>query len=637
MISAVKYCPSVESTSWRRLQRGTADHAAFWMEEIRRCKQGYKPSGGTWIPGNYYFYLNYCHIERYDEVTKRKIIGPPSYRDQDHEFFLELNKAKDCGYGLIILKARRKGFSWMMDGVLLHEWTFYPGSHSGVGAENEKYVGDHRRRLMIMYNDLPKELRNRWLHNNSDILFSGYKVKEDGQWIERGYRSALHFRNMDTPDAFRGLTLNWLLYEEAGEWRRLKRAFFANEECFREGDVQFGVPVIGGTANQMNHDNDDYMKMFYNAEDYGLKSLFIPASKVYHGFFDYKTGISDMEGAEKAILSRRKKRKKSGDKESYFSFLQEMPLKPEDAFIQLGNSPFDVEKIMNRKAQILGNKEISGVVRRGTLKWPKDKAGKDIFGGNPIWVPDPSGPIEVVEPPLPNLRFADVSAVDPYHIDDELEDGKIDRDSKGCMVVYRRFVSMNTPGEMPICIYRDRPYSKSDFYEMCLKIAIFYNTQILVEYNDDGFLKFFLEKRMGRYLKERPQSADAPYSKVSNRYGIHMKVYQKKLAVELIDEYIKKHCDDIYFLSLLDELQVFGKKNTDIVMAFGMALIHDMDSVAIRTREDEEANNNFAVTTLVRGDDGNLKLVSPDETPRSTVRIGQGNRKLPNFGAYGSS
>ena len=50
------------------------------------------------------------------------------------------------------------------------------------------------------------------------------------------------------------------------------------------------------------------------------------------------------------------------------------------------------------------------------------------------------------------------------------------------------------------------------------------------------------------------------------------------MVTELVDEFIKKHWEDIYFPKLLAEFAVYGRKNTDRVMAFGMALIHDMDA-----------------------------------------------------------
>jgi len=110
-----------------------------------------------------------------------------------------------------------------------------------------------------------------------------------------------------------------------------------------------------------------------------------------------------------------------------------------------------------------------------------------------------------------------------------------------------------------------------------------------VEYNDSPFLTYFIDNKMSRFLKERPRSADSPYSVANNKYGVHMKVHQKKIVTELLDEYIKEHWEDIYFLKLLIELTVYGTKNTDRAMAFGMALLHDMDNLRrVKPKEEEK-------------------------------------------------
>jgi hypothetical protein len=580
ILPAERYCPLQKDKSWLRIKEDTLDYHKFWNEQIKYCLDGYKPYGGQWIPGNYYFYLNFCKIIGYDEKTNRKGMVSPKYRDQDHEYFLALDKAKKDGYGIIVLKARRKGFSFMNANILLHEWTFYSNSENGIGAQHSNYVEDFRKKLILTYSTLPKELRLKTLRQDDDILMSGYKEKVDGAWVEKGRKSMIHFRTMDKPDAFRGTSLTWMVFEEAGEFKELKKAFIANEECFREGAIQFGVPIIGGTSNQLGNESQDYMEMYYNAERYNLKPLFIPASKVYYPFFDDKTGISDVEGATADIEKRREAKQKSGDKSSYYGFLQEMPLKPEDAFLGNNKTPFDIDKINEQKANILTNTNLQ-IVKKGRLEWGKNINGKRQFGNRPEFIEDVNGPIQIAGDPLTMFKNAYVSGVDPYHVDDVLDEKKIKRESKGCMIVFQKYINTEIPGEMPVAMYCDRPYSKEEFYENCLKLAIYYDSPILVEYNDDGFLKYFIDNKMIKYLKERPRSADSPWSNVSNRYGINMKSYQKTLAIDLIDDYIKKNVEQIYFVELLTELADFGTKNTDRVMAFGISLIHNGDNVKI--------------------------------------------------------
>jgi hypothetical protein len=593
LISGDKYRPVLFDKTSKKLRRGSIDHSNYWNEQIRRCREGWKPNGGTFMPGPYYFYLNFSKIHAFDEKIGRKRMMAPSYRDQDHEYFTEIHNAKEGGYGIIVGKARRKGFSFMNANILLAEWSLYPDSENGIGAQMEHYVQDFRKKMMMSYYALPTEMRSQTLHNNELILQSGYKEKEEGQWVEKGMKSMIHFRVMDKPDAFRGTTMTYWVLEEAGEFKKLKKAYYANEECFREGSLQFGVPIIGGTSNQISNESEDFMEMYYNPEEYNLKKIFISAAKVYHGFFHYKTGVSDIEGATKHIEHRAAEKKKARDKALYYAFRQEMPLKEEHMFLQVGTTPFDLDKINIQTTNILTNKKLK-IVRKANLNWQKNSKGKYILGSKIDVEYSSDGKFEILHENLENFKNVHVSAVDPYHVDDSLENSISDKESDGCMCVYRRFVNMDIPGELPVAMYTDRPYSKEEFYENCLKLAVYYQCQILVEYNDDGFLKYFIKHNMTRYLKERPRSADSPYSQVSNKYGIHMKSYQKSLLVELVDEYIKKHYEDIYFMRLLEEMAVFGKKNTDRVMAFGLALIHDMDTtrhIVNKENEDDEVKD----------------------------------------------
>jgi len=627
LISADKYRPVLFDKSAKKLSKGSIDHHNYWNEQIKRCREGWKPNGGTFMPGPYYFYLNFSKIHAYDEKTGRKRMMPPSYRDQDHEYYTEIHNAKEGGYGIIVGKARRKGFSSMNANILLAEWSLYPDSENGIGAQMEHYVQDFRKKMMLSYYALPTEMRSQTLHNNELILQSGYKEKEEGQWVEKGMKSMIHFRVMDKPDAFRGTTMTYWVLEEAGEFKKLKKAYYANEECFREGSLQFGVPIIGGTSNQISNESEDFMEMYYNPEEYNLKKVFIPASKVYHGYFNYKTGTSDVQGATEHIEARAAEKKGSRDKALYYAFRQEMPLKEEHMFLQVGTTPFDLDKINLQRTNILTNKKLN-IVRKANLVWNKNTKGKSIIGSKPTLEYNSNGKFKILHENLDGFKNVNVSAVDPYHVDDSLETTFTDRESRGSMCVYRRFVNMDVPGELPIAMYTDRPYSKEEFYENCLKLAVYYQSQILVEYNDDGFLKYFIKHNMTRYLKERPRSADSPYSQASNKYGIHMKTYQKSLLVELVDEYIKKHYEDIYFMSLLEELAIFGKRNTDEVMAFGMALMHDMDTTRhIVNKEEEEEYEKDFYPHFKKTETGQIVSVNKNKTNNML----NNRRNVPNF------
>tara|TARA_R110002020_G_scaffold2532_6_gene12179 strand:+ start:3792 stop:5573 length:1782 start_codon:yes stop_codon:yes gene_type:complete len=576
---------------------GGSEYTYFWKGQIQRCIEGYKPVGGEFMPGNYYFYLNFCKILANDGSGRKKLMHP-LYRDQDHEYYLAANKAKKDGHGLIVLKARDKGFSYMNANMCLHEWTFFQNNEIGVGASSPAYVGSFRSKILNSWNDLPPEFKIRKdLKDNEKTMMSGYKTKEKGVWSEKGVRSVIHFRCMDNPNTFRGERLSLMVFEEAGEFRELLKSYMASQACFMDGAIQYGLPIIGGTSNTLNKGNVDFMEMFYNAERYNLQSIFIPATKVYHGFFDAKTGESDTEGALGDIEARKEKLKDGKDKSAYYLYIQEYPITPEDAFLSSNSSVLDIEKINDQRARILQDSKVQNMVSTGDLRWS---------GGSVVWIPNTDGKINILYHPEDGMRYLDVGGVDSYTQDEALTSP-----SEGSCMIYRRYAGMDMPGDLPICEYTDRPYLKEDFYDVCLKIAVYYNCELLVEYTDDGFFKYFEKNNALKYLKRRPKAADSPWSKVSNRYGVVMKSYQKNLITEMLDDYVKKNCDEIYFLDLLEDLSNYGFKNTDRAIAFGLCLLHAEDNSNISVKHESEIDNNNFLIPYFRRKGG--KIISINE------------------------
>ena len=75
----------------------------FWDEQFDRCLNGYT-TAGLFIPGRYYFYLNF--------VVLQGLYGPtyPMYVDLDLEYFRLVEYVKKLHkMGIISPKARRKG------------------------------------------------------------------------------------------------------------------------------------------------------------------------------------------------------------------------------------------------------------------------------------------------------------------------------------------------------------------------------------------------------------------------------------------------------------------------------------------------------------------------------------------------
>jgi hypothetical protein len=567
------------------------EYQEFWKEQLRRCRDGYKPSGYTWIPGRYYFYLNFIQFPTAFGGTARKVKDYPYYRDIDHEYFCALEEARKQGKGMIVLKARRKGMSMNnVGGIAIYESTIPKDANIGVGCFLEDDVMEFRRKYENLYSSLPNYfIQSRSADNKDEIVFG--KKMPDG--ILTGSKNTIYFKHFyNNTGAFRGTSLDWLIFEEAGENMNLLRSFLVSEECFKEGSYQFGTPVIFGTSNQINNGLHDLEELWFNAEKYNLMTYFIPSSKAYFPFFNIKTGISDVPKAEEDILRNRKTRKTLADKSAYYTYLQEMPLKDSDCFLTGASGVFDLELIHDQIEFLMENKKEQGKISLGRLEWAKTAEGNALYD-EVEWIPDTRGKMKMLYPPLENNNYVDVGGVDPYY-----KDASETSSSLGSVHIYRGATDRtDLVDELPIFEYVDRPKEgKEEFYENCAKIAIWYKCKLLVEDTDEEFFKWFIQNRYSKYLKEAPVIYKTVYTRAANKYGFNISGANKKVQlVDNVNEYIKKSCDKIYFMELLKEFTIFGIKNTDRVMSFGMALIHAKDDGFLRLRQIKEENNNMKI------------------------------------------
>lgn len=97
-----------------------SEYTAFWKEELRRWRDGLvRPSDGEWIPGGYYFYLNYCPIFINEKVKDNRSKSTKSNAQRvrkfpkawlgDYLFFHYFEQAEDSGAHVKMLKTRGIG------------------------------------------------------------------------------------------------------------------------------------------------------------------------------------------------------------------------------------------------------------------------------------------------------------------------------------------------------------------------------------------------------------------------------------------------------------------------------------------------------------------------------------------------
>lgn len=556
----------------------------FWDEQIERCKNGYKPKGMDAISGKHYYYLNFYKIlGNSGEKGGRKSLIAPWYRDMDREYFNLFEDCKDEGKGMIVIKARDKGFSYMNSGMLAQEYTFYPHNEVGIAAGLQVTADSFFQKVKKGLYNQTSIFRHSVLKDQDEVIRSGYKSKNrEGKWEIGGFQSVIHCRTMSNPEVFKGERLSVMVFEEAGEFKELLNAYMSSKACFMDGDVQFGVPIIGGTGGDIETSSKDFMDMYYNADAFNLLPMFIPATKCYHGFFDTKTGISDEVNAQAKLIKERDQLKASDNQKGFNLHIQNYPLTVEEAFLQTKSSMFNVAKINDQRSNILSSSDLTNQIQKGYLEWQDE-------GMNVTWIPDSDGPYRILAHPQIGYKGLDIGGIDSYDQD------QASTDSLGSAIIYRRFYSTDMPSNYVVAEYTERPKTAEEFWDGCLKLAVYYNSQMLIEFTKIGIIDYF--KRMGglKYLKERPTAAHSPKTVNRNRYGIQMNKHTKAVMEQYLQKYVEENCEDIYFIDLLDELANYRVRNTDRVIAFGLCLIHDIDifEKSVKFGESEQKNLGF--------------------------------------------
>ena len=562
------------------LNPDSVQYQEYWAQEMDRCVNGFKPKGMKKISGKYYFYLNYYMILGNDGTSgNRKTLINPWYRAMDHEYFDTIETCKEEGKGMIVIKARDKGFSYMNSGAVAHEYTFFPFNDVGVAAGLQATADAFFDKVKKGLNGIHPNFKHSVLKDTTDIMRSGYKQKnKDGKWEIGGYQSTIICRTMDNPEVFKGERVSLMVFEEAGEFKKLKNAYMSSKACFMDGDIQFGVPIVGGTGGDITKASKDFMDMYYSYDAYNLIPMFIPASRAYYGFFDINTGVENEKAAIEKLTEERDNIQKSADNDAYNLHVQNYPLTIEEAFLNTKSSRFDISLLNAQRSRILSSIDFRSQIQRGYLDW---ELGNEEFAVK--WRPHPDGPYRILAHPMTEFRFLDIGGVDSYD-----QDTAGASDSLGSAIIYRRFANTDVPSDYVIAEYTDRPPKKEDFWDGVLKLAVYYNAKMLVEYTKIGILDYFKRMNALKYLKEKPESAHNPGTKTRNRYGVHMNKQVKSLLEDLIDDYIRENVEDIWFMDLIDELAVYGRQNTDRAMAFGLCLIHNIDNYRLQVSDQQE-------------------------------------------------
>lgn len=630
--------PDYADSSRNPKVEGTAAWEDWWNEQIYYCINGYD-TGGMHIPGRYYYYLNFYMMSTVG-------IGNhyPPFVDLDYEFFNLVEQCKEHGYGIISLKARRKGLSnKVVGGVIDYGFRFRTAYSAGIVAGLEEHATDFYDKFKHNSSMKPPEFRMN-VNFTKDKAIHKYRVREKGIWVDQGTFNTVYVATMfNNPGVFKGKYLDDCVFEEAGEFSLLIEGYEATKPCFMKGDRMVGTSFIYGTGGNLKKGSQGFAEMWHEPESFRLIKFWVPADRVsfyYIGgisggpmdpdkthtedipnLIKYKpyerTGMEDVEQAKKGIEKERSIFAQKKNKKSYYEHLQNYPLTEKEAFLRFTGNDFPTEELNTKLFEIDSNgiryttyKLSWKKEANGALKMPREVVATAMTDEQiaEAEILDTENIVHVFRIPYTKYAGLDVAGIDSYDLD-KSQTSK----SLGGMVVYRRDHNIpNLEKQLPVALVNYRPKRKEIFYETCAMVAVWYNIRYgcNVDVDRPAVIKHFEDLGLVGYLAPRPRKFEAPDSKQGHEFGTKLTSHSKPQMIGILQSYFSLNCHKIEFPQILDEAldyDVVQKvSDWDTVDAFGLALMRDADMIGNPYNEDEYDDDAMDLPEWTEDSEGNL-------------------------------
>lgn len=513
----------------------------FWAEESRRCREGYiRQVDGEWIPGAYYFQLNYAPLLRAEIIkgTKQadRLEGFAYVYDADYWFFHYIEQARALGMHGANLKRRGCGYSVKAANMLAKN--FVLGDTTKAKEKVKSFAIANEKEYLIKDGILNKFVsvidwcathtpwpRVRSLKDSLNDMHWRMGRKDNQRGVEVGVlNEVMGVTLKNDPQKARGKRGALVLWEEAGKFNDFLTAWQIARPSVEESGFAFGFMMAGGTGGVEGGAFEGLEEIFYNSSGYNIHSMpnvfdkntngkgqcafFFGTYLNYRGKMD-ENGNSDVIGALIQINKERSKVKYgSSDVNTIVQKKAEEPITPQEAIMRTEGTAFPVadlrdylEDIAPELNTFVDSHYIGKITydEKGITKWVND-ADLQPIRDFPFKVKGGSssdGAIEIFEMPnkgrdglIHHGRY--IAGIDP--IDNDYTIGG----SLASIIVFDLWT------DKIVAEYTGRPMMADAFYETCLRLTSFYNAQANYENNLKGLFSYFSNHNALYLLAESP-------------------------------------------------------------------------------------------------------------------------------------
>lgn len=601
----------------------------------------------TYITGTHYMYLQWTKID----------VGNADFREANRIFFIywEACKADNRSFGMVYLKIRRSGFSFMSSSESVNTATLAKDARVGIlsktGSDAKKMFTDKVVPISSNYPFFFKPVQDGMDKPKTELAYrvpaskiskkNMYDIDDSGL---TGLDTTIDWKNTDD-NSYDGEKLLLLVHDESGKWvkpNNILNNWRVTKTCLRLGSKIIGKCLMGSTSNALDKGGDNFKKLYNDSNPSdrnsngqtksGMYSLFIPMEWNMEGFIDrygmpvfYKpskpvigvdgsminNGAIDYWKAEVDSLK--------GDPDALNEFYRQFSRTESHAFRDESKaSIFNLTKIYQ---QIDYNDNLikDRVLTRGSFHWENGKVDTKV-----VWSPDSRGRFLVSWLPnsllqnrqdrknglkIPGNSHLGSFGCDSYDISGTVGGGG----SNGALHGLTKFHMDDAPVNEFFLEYVARPQTAELFFEDVLMACVFYGMPILAENNKPRLLYHFKNRGYRHYSLNRPDKATRKLSGSEKELGgiPNSSEAVKQAHAAAIETFIEKYVGidtegvyrspdemgTMYFSKTLQDWARFDINNRtkfDASISSGLAIMANQQYLYKNVKKESKISINFA-------------------------------------------
>jgi hypothetical protein len=530
----------------------------------------------TYITGSHYMYLQWAGID----------VGYPDFREANRIYwiFWEACRSDPRSFGMVYLKIRRSGFSFMSSSECINIGTLARDARIGIlsktGADAKKMFTD---KVVPINNRLPfffKPIMDGMDKPKTELAFripaskitkkNMYEVNDDS--ID-GLDTSIDWKNTED-NSYDGEKLLFLAHDESGKWTKpvnIKENWRVTKTCLRLGSKIIGKCMMGSTSNALSKGGQNFKDIYEDSRistrnangqtKSGLYALFIPMEWNMEGFIDrygmpvFKKPIEPILGVDGNFIKNgavdyweAEVESLKSDADALNEFYRQFPRTESHAFRDESKQAlFNLTKIYQ---QIDYNDSMikDHYMTRGSFYW-KD----GIKDTQVIWTPEQRGRFNISwSPPKHMQNNVHIRNGIKYPGNEHLGSFGCDsydisavvggRGSNGALHGMTKFHMDDAPVNEFFLEYVARPQTAEIFFEEVLMACVFYGMPILVENNKPRLLYHIKNRGYRGFSLNRPDKQLMKLSKTERELGgiPNSSEDVKQAHASAIESYIEK-------------------------------------------------------------------------------------------------